>query len=238
MGLMSRMSTIFKSKVSAALDTVEDPRQTLDYSYERQMEMLQQVKRSLADAVTSRKQIELQKVRLQSDVDKYQSEAEAALKAGREDLARQALERKAALATQMEGLDGQIAELKGQEDKMEENARRLETKIASFRAQKEVIKAQYTTAQAQVKMGEASTGLGEELADVGLAVQRAQDKTERMRARAQAIDELTDKGVLDDALAAPVEDPVERELRKTKASQQVEDDLSALKAKIGAGDKQ
>jgi len=236
MGLMSRMSTIFKSKVSAALDAAEDPRQTLDYSYERQMEMLQQVKRSLADAVTARKQIELQKVRLQGDMDKYQGEAEAALKAGREDLARQALERKAALKAQSDGLDGQIAELKAQEDKMEENARRLETKIAAFRAQKEVIKAQYTTAQAQVKMGEASTGLSEELADVGLSVQRAQDKTERMRARAQAIDELTDKGVLDDALAAPGDDPVERELRKTQQASQVEDDLQALKAKIGAGE--
>ena len=235
MGLMSRMSTIFKSKVSAALDSAEDPRQTLDYSYERQMEMLQQVKRSLADAVTARKQIELQKIRLQGDMDKYQGEAEAALKAGREDLARQALERKAALGTQAQGLDGQIAELKTQEDKMEENARRLETKIASFRAQKEVIKAQYTTAQAQVKMGEASTGLSEELADVGLSVQRAQDKTERMRARAQAIDELTDKGVLVDALAAPGEDPVERELRRTQQTSQVEDDLQALKAKVAAG---
>ncbi len=236
MGLMSRMSTIFKSKVSAALDAAEDPRQTLDYSYERQMEMLQQVKRSLADAVTARKQIELQKVRLQGDVDKYQAEAEAALKTGREDLARQALERKAALVAQAGGLDGQIAELKAQEDKMEENARRLETKIASFRAQKEVIKAQYTTAQAQVKMGEASTGLSEELADVGLSVQRAQDKTERMRARAQAIDELTDKGVLDDALAAPGDDPVERELSRTKQAAQVEDDLQALKARLGAGE--
>ncbi len=234
MGLMSRMSTIFKSKVNSALDAVEDPRQTLDYSYERQMELLQQVKRSLADAVTSRKQIELQKVRLEADVQKYQSEAEAALKAGREDLTRAALERKAALQSQVQGLDAQIAELKGQEDKMEETARRLDTKIASFRAQKEVIKAQYTTAQAQVKMGEAATGLSEEMADVGLAVQRAQDKTDRMRSRAQAIDELSDKGVLDDALS-PGQDRIERELQKTQQATQVNADLAALKAKIGGG---
>lgn len=235
MGLMSRMSTIFKSKVSDALDSVEDPRQTLDYSYERQMELLQKVKRSLADAVTSRKQIELQKVRLEADLQKYQGEAEAAIKAGREDLARAALERKAATAAHVQGLDTQIAELQQQEAKMEEAARRLETKISSFRAQKEVIKAQYTTAQAQVKMGEATTGLSEELADVGLAVQRAQDKTERMRARAQAIDELTDKGVLADATDSG--DPIERELRATTQKAQVDDDLAALKAKIGAGEK-
>ena len=237
MGLMSRMSTIFKSKVSDALDSVEDPRQTLDYSYERQMDLLQKVKRSLADAVTSRKQIELQKARLESDAQKYQSEAEAALKAGHEDLARAALERKAAVQSQVQGLDAQIAELKGQEDKMEETARRLDTKMTSFRAQKEVIKAQYTTAQAQVKMGEATTGLSEELADVGLAVQRAQDKTERMRARAQAIDELTDNGVLEDPMT-PGADPIERELREVHMKSQVDDDLAALKAKIGAGEKQ
>jgi phage shock protein A len=232
MGLVSRMSTIFKSKVNAALDSVEDPRQTLDYSYERQMELLQKVKRSLADAVTSRKQIELQKVRLEGDAQKYQTEAEAALKAGREDLAREALQRKAALVSQAEGLDAQITDLHQQEDKMAETARRLETKIASFRAQKEVLKAQYTTAQAQVKMGEATTGISEEMADVGLAVQRAQDKTERMRARAQAIDELQDAGVLDDALT-PGQDPIERELQKTQQSAQVDADLAALKAKIG-----
>ncbi|MDA8345311.1 MAG: PspA/IM30 family protein [Thermaerobacter sp.] len=237
MGLMSRMSTIFKSKVSATLDSVEDPRQTLDYSYERQMELLQQVKRSLADAVTSRKQIEMQKVRLEADIQKYQGEAEAALKVGREDLARAALERKAATAAQVQGLDAQIAELKGQEGKMEEAARRLETKIASFRAQKEVIKAQYTTAQAQVKMGEAATGVSEELADVGLAMQRAQDKTEHMRARAQAIDELSDQGVLEDPLT-PQADPIERELHEVHMKSQVEDDLAALKAKIGAGEGQ
>ncbi len=236
MGLMSRMSTIFKSKVSDALDSVEDPRQTLDYSYERQMELLQKVKRSLADAVTSRKQIELQKVRLEADLQKYQGEAEAAIKAGREDLARTALERKAATAAHVQGLDTQIAELQQQEAKMEEAARRLETKISSFRAQKEVIKAQYTTAQAQVKMGEATTGLSEELADVGLAVQSAQDKTERMRARAQAIDELTDSGVLEDPMT-PGADPIERELREVHMKSQVDDDLAALKAKIGAGEK-
>jgi len=236
MGLMSRMSTIFKSKVNAALDAAEDPRQTLDYSYERQMELLQQVKRSLADAVTSRKQLELQKVRVEADLNRYQGEAEAALKTGREDLARAALERKAALSAQIQGLDAQILDLKGQEDKMEENARRLETKISSFRAQKEVIKAQYTTAQAQVKMGEAATGLSEELADVGMAVQRAQDKTERMRARASAIDELADKGVLDDALQ-PGEDPIERELQKTQQKSQVDADLAALKAKLGGDPK-
>ena len=237
MGLMSRMSTIFKSKVSNALDSVEDPRQTLDYSYERQMELLQKVKRSLADAVTSRKQIEMQKMRLEADLQKYQGEAEAAIKAGREDLARAALERKAATAVQMQGLDSQIAELRQQEGKMEETARRLETKISSFRAQKEVIKAQYTTAQAQVKMGEATTGLSEELADVGLAVQRAQDKTERMRARAQAIDELADSGVLEDPMT-PGADPIERELREVHMKSQVDDDLAALKAKVGAGEKQ
>ncbi len=236
MGLMSRMSTIFKSKVNSALDSVEDPRQTLDYSYERQMELLQKVKRSLADAVTSRKQIELQKVRLESDAQKYQTEAEAALKAGREDLAREALERKQSLLAQGQGLDAQIADLQQQEGKMAETARRLETKIASFRAQKEVLKAQYTTAQAQVKMGEATTGISEEMADVGLAVQRAQDKTERMRARAMAIDELQDKGVLEDAMA-PGQDPIERELQKTQQSAQVDADLAALKAKIGGDGK-
>jgi phage shock protein A len=231
MGVLSRMTTIFKAKANKVLDAVEDPRETLDYSYEKQLELLQKVKRSLADVATSRKQLELQAVKLQADIDKRTEEAKAALAAGREDLARQALELKAASAATLEGLQKQIAELQAEEAKMVENEHKLEVKIASFRAQKEVIKAQYSSAEAHVQMNEAATGISEELADVGLAVERAKDKTERMRARAGALDELMDKGELADVMEP--EDAVDKELSAVARKSQVDDELAALKKELG-----
>ena len=230
MGLLARMSTVFKSKASAALDQMEDPRQTLDYSYEKQMELLQQVKRSLADVATSKKMLELQKDQLDAQVSKLDDEAKAALTVGREDLAKEALTRKAQIAQQSAGLTSQVADLAGQEEKMIENEKRLEAKITSFRSQKEVIKAQSSTAQAQVKVGEATTGISEEMADVGMAMQRAQDKTDRMRARAAAIDDLTDSGALTDPTAG---DPIQAELDKVQQQSDVDKDLARLKAEMG-----
>ncbi len=231
MGVLSRMSTIFKSKMNQALDSVEDPRQTMEYSYQKQLEMLQNVKRGLADVVASKKRLELQADRLKEQVSTLEQEAKQALTLGREDLARAALERKTAAQSQLDGLSQQLQGLQAEQDKMTEAERRLSLKVESFRTQKEVIKAQYTAAQATVRIGEATTGLSEEMADVGMAVQRAKDKTDNMRARASAIDELVDQGTLQDSLD-DAGDPVAKELSKAKATSAVDDDLARLKAEI------
>ncbi len=235
MGILSRMSTIFKSKMNQALDSVEDPRQTLEYSYQRQLELLQNVKRGLADVVASKKRLELQAETLKQQAATLEKEAKQALAVGREDLARQALERKQAAQQQLDGLGQQIAGLQGEQDKLTAAEQRLSAKVESFRTQKEVIKAQYTAAQASVKIGEAATGLSEEMADVGLSVQRAQDKTDAMRSRAAAIDELVAQGTLTDSLSRDG-DPVAAELGKITATANVDSDLVRLKAEVaGAG---
>ena len=234
MGILSRMSTIFKSKMNQALDQVEDPRQTLEYSYEKQLELLQNVKRGLADVVASKKRLELQADTLKQQAATLEQEAKQALAVQREDLARQALERKQAAQQQLDGLNGQIQGLQGEQDKLTAAEQRLSAKVTAFRTQKEVIKAQYTAAQASVKIGEAATGLSEEMADVGLTMQRAQDKTDAMRARAAAIDELVDQGTLQDSLDKSG-DPVASELKKISATANVNSDLERLKAEMAAG---
>lgn len=233
MGILSRMSTIFKSKMNQALDSVEDPRQTMEYSYQKQLEMLQNVKRGLADVVASKKRLELQADQLKSQVGTLEQEAKQALALSREDLARAALERKAAAQAQLDGLAQQIAGLQAEQEKMTEAEKRLAAKVNAFRTQKEVIKAQYTAAQATVRIGEAATGLSEEMADVGMAVERAKDKTESMKARASAIDELVQQGTLQDTLNASG-DPVADELAKMQATSSVDSDLARLKAEIDA----
>src|SRR6185436_20183177 len=165
--------------------------ETLDYSYEKQLELLQNVKRGIADVVTAKKRLELQETQLQQSLVKLDSQAREALAAGREDLARQALERKS-------GLQQQPQQLQQQQEKLVASEKTLSAKVEAFRSQKETIKAQYSAAEAQVRIGEAATGIGEQMADTGLAIQRAKDKTEQMQARASAIDELTTSGALED----------------------------------------
>ena len=232
-GLMGRTSLIVKAKFSKLLDRAENPTETLDYSYEEQLRQLQNVKRGIADVATAKKRLELQYTSMQQQVDKLDGQARDALKANREDLAREALTRKAAIQGQLEGIMQQGQQLEAQQQKLVEGEKTLSAKVESFRTQKEVIKAQYSAAEAQVKIGEAATGIGEHMADVGLAIQRAKDKTEQMQARAAAIDELTAAGTLDDFTSS--DDDIDRQLKQISQSGQVDDELAKLKSELGAG---
>jgi phage shock protein A len=233
-GLWSRTTTIVKSKYSKMLNRAENPTETLDYSYEQMLEQLQNVKRGVADVVTSKKRIELQQQKLEQNVVKLETQARQAVGANREDLARQALERKAVAQQQLQDMDGQVKQLEDQQQKLVAAQQQLETRIESFRSQKEILKAQYSAAEAQVKVGEAATGIGAHMQDTGLAIQRAKDKTEEMQARASAIDELTSSGALEDFTAGD-QTQLDRELAQISTTSQVDDELSKLKAEVGSG---
>src|SRR5207245_2583695 len=197
MGVMKRVSLVFKAKANKALDKMEDPRETLDYSYQTQLELLQKVRRGVADVATSRKRVELQINQLQQSSDKLDRQARDALSGGREDLAREALTRKAGIQSQLADLSTQYASLQGEEEKLTSASQRLQAKVDAFRTRKETIKATYTAAEAQTRINEAFTGISEEMGDVGMAVQRAEDKTAQMQARAGAIAEVMGSGARD-----------------------------------------
>ena len=235
-GLWQRFTMIFKAKASRTLDRVENPGETLDYSYQKQLESLQNVKKGIADVVTAKKRLQMQSQKLEQSVVKLDTQARQALSAGNEDLARVALERKNVAQTELQSLDQQVAELEQQQSKLTESEQKLRTKIESFRTKKEVMKAQYSAAEAQVRISEAATGVGEQMADVGLAMQRAVDKTEQMRARADAVSELEAAGTFDDLTAlGPGQDDIDRQLSALSSSSQVDDELSKMKAELGAG---
>ncbi len=231
MSLFGRMNTILQSKMNRVLDKAEDPNETLDYSYERQLQLLQDVKRSLADLVTSKRRLQLQSDQLQGNLSKLDDQARQALSQGNEQLARTALERKAALEQQVNSLGTQVTQLEQQQQKLTDAEQRLQTKIESFRSQKESMKAQYTASQAQVKISEAATGISEEMADVGLAIQRAQDKTEQMQARAQALDELESSGALPDYSGG--ENDIDQQLNQLEVQGNVDKQLAAMKTQLG-----
>jgi phage shock protein A len=227
--------TVIKAKLSKLLDRAEDPRETLDYSYEKQLEMLQNVKRGVADVVTAKKRLQLQTTQLEQSVVRLDTQARQAVGAGREDLAREALQRKAVVQQQLQDLDRQVQGLESQQEKLVASEKQLSAKIEAFRSQKEVIKAQYSAAEAQVRIGEAATGIGEQMADTGLAIQRAKDKTEQMTARAAAVEELVEAGTLEDFTAGD-QTQLDRELAQLTAQSQVDQELERLKAEVGAGE--
>ena len=236
-GIAGRMSTVIKAKINKLLDRAEDPGETLEYSYQKQMELLQNVKKGIADVVTSKKRLQMQQQKLEQQVVKLDTQARQALSQGREDLARTALERKQFAQGELQSLDTQVAELETQQAQLIDKEQKLRTKLEQFRTKKEVIKAQYSAAEASVKISEAATGVGEEMADVGLAMQRAVDKTEGMRARAGAMEELEAAGTFEDLtqLGGPSDD-IDRELAQLGAGQQVDDELAKMKAELGSGD--
>ena len=229
MGLIDRLTALVKAWVSELIGSAEDPAVTLDYSYERQRELLQNVKRGVADVVTAKKRIQLQSDKLEQTVVKLEEQARKALAAGREDLARTALERKAFAQQQLKGLDAQAAGLEQQQQKLVESEQRLAMKVDAFRSQKEVLKAEYSAAEAQVRIGEAATGIGEEMAEVGLAIERARDRTEELQARSAALDELVEAGTLEDFTETST---LDRELEKIDTGQLVEADMARLRGEL------
>ena len=235
-GMSGRFSTVIKAKISKMLDRAEDPGETLDYSYTKQLESLQNVKKGIADVVTAKKRLQMQSQKLEQSVVKLDTQARQALSQGNEDLARVALERKNVAQTELQSLDQQVVELEAQQQKLTDSEAKLRQKIEAFRTKKEVIKAQYSAAEAQVRISEAATGVGEEMADVGLAMQRATDKTEQMRARADAVSELEAAGTFEDLTAlGSGQDDIDRQLSELSSASVVDDELAKMKAELGPG---
>ena len=235
MGVLTRMSTVVRAKMNRLLDKAEDPRETLDFAYEKQMEMLRNVKRGVVEMVTTKRRLELQASKVQETVVKLEEQARQAMAAGREDLARLALQRKQASVYELDGLDQQVANLELEQEKLTKAEQRLKAKVDSFRTRKEIVKAQYNAAQAQVRIGSALSGISEEMGDVQLSIERAETKTESLRARAGAIDELAEAGVLEDFSGR--EDQLGKELAQITASQNVEDELEGLRAGLHSDQK-
>jgi phage shock protein A len=233
MSVMKRLSGIVQAKANKALDRVEDPRETLDLSYEKQLEQLQQVKRGVADVATARKRIEIQAQQLQQSATKLQDQARQALGQNRDDLAREALSRRAAIGAQLEQLKTQHDQLAAQQDRLVATTQALQTRIDAFRTQKETLKASYTAAQAQTKIGEAISGISESMGDTGLAMERAQDKIAQMQARAGAVDELLASGAPTDLTGSS--DPLQAELSRTSQSNQIELELAQMKGQLSTG---
>ncbi len=228
MGLTNRITTLLKQKVNTLLNKYEDPKEALDYSYQNQIETMNKLRRSIAEVVTAKTRLQMQKTKLVDNIRTLDEQSRRAIEQDREDLAKLALERKNANMLQLQDLDKQIIDMQTQQDKLEQTEKRLSAKVEEFRSKKEVIKAQYTAAEAQVRIKENLTGISEEMTDVGVAMNKAEDKTEQMKAKAKALDEMIDSGVLTDYTSN--KDDIEGELEKMTVKSSVDKELAKLKA--------
>ena len=231
MGLFSRAHDIVQAKANRALDKAEKPDEMLDLSYEKMLEQITQVRKALVDIAASRKRIELQEDQLQHSADHLQDQARAALNAGREDLAREALTRKEAATQQIQQMEPQHQQLVDEEAKLGQTLKTLQARVNQFRTQKETLKAQYSAAQAVTSVNEGVAGISKSISDSGAALTRAQDKIENMQARSTALDELLESGVLEDVGGG--HDDIQHELDQIGASSSVDQQLAALKASVG-----
>ena len=233
MSLFQRAHDILAAKTNKALDAAEKPDEMLDLSYEQMLDQLTKVRQALVSVAASRKRLELQEQQLQHSVDHLQDQAKAALAQGREDLAREALSRKAAAQAQIDGMEPQHQQLTEEEQKLETALAQLQDKVNKFRTQKEVLKAQYTAASAMSSVNESVAGISTSVSDSGAALERAQDKITTMQARAGALDELLESGVLEDVGGGG--DDIQKELDEVTSASDVDRELAALKAEVGPG---
>jgi phage shock protein A len=225
---MNRITTVIKQKANILIEKYEDPREALDYSYTKQIELLNKLRRDIAEVVTAKRRLEMQKAKLWDNIRTLDEQARRSVEAEREDLARLALERKNANLMQLQGLDKQIAEMLSEQEKLEQTERRLSTKVEEFKSKKEVIKAQYSAAEAQVRIKENVTGISEEMTDIGMSLNKAEEKTEKMKAKSGALDEMINSGVLTDYTSS--KDSIEQELEQITVKGSVDEELAKLKA--------
>jgi phage shock protein A len=225
---MNRITTVIKQKANIIIDKYEDPREALDYSYTKQTELLNKLRRDIAEVVTAKRRLEMQKAKLWDNIRTLDEQARRSIYAEREDLAKLALERKNANLMQLQGLDKQIAEMLSEQEKLEQTEKRLSTKVEEFKSKKEVIKAQYSAAEAQVRIKENVTGISEEMTDIGMSLSKAEEKTEKMKAKSGALDEMINSGVLTDYTSS--KDSIEKELEQITLKGSVDEELAKLKA--------
>ncbi len=232
MGLFQRAHDIVEAKANKAMDAAERPDEMLDLSYEKMLEQITQVKWSLVDIAASRKQLELQEQQLQHSVDHLQDQAKAALEANREDLAKEALARKAAAQQQIDAMEPQHQQLSEEEEKLEHTLAGLQQRVNQFRSQKEVLKAQYTASKAMSSVDESVAGISKSIGDSGAALERAQDKIANMQARSGALDELLESGALEDVGGG--DDDIQKELDEIGSKSNVDAELAALKSQMSS----
>jgi len=230
-GLAARFVLLVKEKLGAALDAAEDPREVLEYAYQEEQRRLVEVRRGLVEVAASKAQLDRAVKRALERIPACEEQAQRALELGRHELAREALSRKHAALAEHEVLERHAAELGDEERRLAGAERQLAARIDEFRSHRTILSARYSSADARVRAAEAITLVSGELAELNLALGRAEEKTERLRARADALDTLIESGAIAQSWGGG--DALGPELRRLASAEAVERELAELTQRLG-----
>lgn len=220
MGFFNRVSTIFKSNVNAALDQAEDPEKMLNQITNEMQEQLVKVKQQVATAIAQEKRLQKDYETEQEQADSWEQKATIALQRENEDLAREALARRNEHASVAAGYKEQWDKQKQAVTMLKDNLRTLERKIDEAGRKKNLLIARQKRAKAQKAIHETMAGMKDNSAFA--TFDRMEQKVGDMEARADAASEMSELS----------RDPLEEEFAALETGN-VDDDLAALKAKMG-----
>jgi phage shock protein A len=232
MGLVDRIREKIKSGASAALAPAPDPRITHLTSHQKQRSLRNQVAKAIENVAAAKQRLQAAADAVRERLPALEEQARTELKAGRETMARLALQRRHVAELELQTLDRQLAEVESEEVTLAMIEQRLTAQIEAFAARQEVIKARFSAAEAQVRINEAVTGVSEDFAELSATLQQAEERTESLQSRATAIDKLVHDGDL--SAISPTAESLDVRLGLAAADEEVERQLSALAREVGA----
>lgn len=223
-GILSRFKTIMEANINALLDKAEDPVKMADQLARDLEKDLREVKAETVSVMAEEKRAKRAYDEGVAEVEKLQRYAEKAVLAGNDADAKVFLSEKAAKAANLESLKGawdlaaaNAAKMREMHDKLTEQLKQVEDRKAAIRAKAAMVKSQQKANEIKSDLG------GSSLA----AFDALEEKLNRKLDEAEAAAELNTKKDDMADLMAKYDDTA------TVQDSGVEDELAALKAKLG-----
>jgi phage shock protein A len=229
MGIVDRFKVLLAKGANVALAPAPDPRVTHLTTHQKQRALLNQVIKASEQVTAAKQRLKATADAVRAKLPGMEESARNELRSGHEAAARLALQRRQVVASELETLERQLAEVEKEESSLAMIEQRLSGQIEAFAARQEVIKARYSAAEAQVRINEAMTGVSQDFAALTAALHRAEQTTEDMQARATAIDRLVQEGDLETVGFAAGSDAIDARYQTLGADDDVERRLNALK---------
>ena len=231
MGIVDRIRDAIKIGASAALAPAPDPRITHLTPHQKQWALRNQVAKAIENVTAAKQRLRAAADAVREKLPVLEDRARTELKAGRETMARLALQRRHVAELELQTLDRQLAEVENEEMTLAMIEQRLSAQIEAFTARQEVIKARFSAAEAQVRINEAVTGVSQDFAELSASLQQAEERTESLQARATAIDRLVQDGDL--VAISPTAESLDLRQGQATDDEEVERQLSALAKEVG-----
>lgn len=219
MGIFSRISDIFKANVNDALDAAEDPEKMLRQMVLEMEESVNKATLAVANAIANEKGLtrKIEKERqLAAD---WHEKAKQAMSAGREDLAKAALEKKSVAEKNANDLTPIYQQATATSAKMREQLDQLKRKLEEARSRQSTLIARSQAAKAQKQISQSFSGVG---SDAFSKFDKFEGKIEKLESEAEAFEQLAGENT-----------SLDEELKQLSSSAQVDAELLALKKEMG-----